>query len=43
VAGHWQAGRLRTAVHATYTLKEIALVHEILERRQNLGRVVVTV
>lgn len=43
VAGHWAAGRLRTAVHARFPLDEIGRVHEVLDGRRNLGRVVVTI
>jgi NADPH2:quinone reductase len=41
-AGHWSAGRLRTAVHATFPLTGTARAHELLERRANLGRIVIT-
>lgn len=41
-AGYWSAGRLRTAVHATFPLTETARAHELLDRRANLGRIVIT-
>jgi NADPH:quinone reductase len=41
-AGYWSAGRLRTAVHATFPLTEAARAHELLDRRANLGRIVIT-
>jgi NADPH2:quinone reductase len=42
VAEHWRAGLLRTAVHARFPLGDTVRVHEILDSRRNLGRVVVT-
>jgi NADPH:quinone reductase len=40
--GYWSAGHLRTAVHATFPLTGTARAHELLERRANLGRIVIT-
>jgi NADPH2:quinone reductase len=42
VADLWAAGRLHSTVHARFPLAEVAAVHEILDARANLGRVVVT-
>lgn len=41
VLDHYRTGRLTTAVHATLPLAEAARAHEILESRENLGRVVI--
>jgi NADPH:quinone reductase len=38
----WSAGRLRAAVHATFPLADTARAHDLLDRRANLGRIVVT-
>jgi NADPH2:quinone reductase len=43
VAGYWNAGRLRTAIHARFPLQDTASVHEILQNRENLGRLVTTI
>jgi NADPH2:quinone reductase len=40
VAEHWIAGRLRTAIHARFPLQDTASVHETLESRRTLGRLV---
>jgi NADPH2:quinone reductase len=42
IAELWGAGRLRTAVHATFPLTATARAHEVLDSRANLGRVIVT-
>jgi NADPH:quinone reductase len=39
VTEHAAAGRLRTAVHARLPLTEAAKAHQILENREQLGRV----
>jgi NADPH2:quinone reductase len=36
----WQAGELRPAVHATCPLSATATIHDTLDRRANLGRLV---
>ncbi|MGH3377228.1 MAG: quinone oxidoreductase family protein [Actinoallomurus sp.] len=41
VADHAVAGRLRTAVHATFPLTEVVKVHQLLDDRGQLGRVLV--
>jgi NADPH:quinone reductase-like Zn-dependent oxidoreductase len=41
VAGHAAAGRLRTAVHATFPLTDVVKVHQLLDDRGQLGRVLV--
>lgn len=43
VAEHWSAGLLRTAIHARFPLQNTAAVHETLESRRNLGRLVTPV
>jgi NADPH2:quinone reductase len=40
VAEHWNAGLLHTAIHARFPLQDTASVHETLESRRNLGRLV---
>lgn len=41
VGEHAAAGRLRTAVHATFPLAEVAKAHQALDDRAQLGRVLV--
>jgi NADPH2:quinone reductase len=41
VADHVAAGRLRTSVHATFPLTEVAEAHRLLEDRTHLGRILV--
>ena len=36
----WQSGELRPTVHATYPLTEVARIHETLDARANLGRLI---
>ena len=40
VAGLWRAGVLRSAVHARLPFERVAAIHEILDGRANIGRVV---
>lgn len=42
VTRRWQSGELRPVVHATHPLAEVARIHEILDARANLGRLVAT-
>ena len=41
VADHAVAGRLRTAVHATFPLADVVKVHQLLDDRGQLGRILV--
>jgi NADPH:quinone reductase len=41
IAEHATAGRLRTAVHATFPLADVAKAHQVLDERGQLGRVLV--
>ncbi|TDO62457.1 NADPH2:quinone reductase [Kribbella sp. VKM Ac-2571] len=43
VTRRWQSGELRPIVHATYPLAEVARIHETLDARTSLGRLVATV
>ncbi|MEU4190609.1 zinc-binding dehydrogenase [Kribbella sp. NPDC026611] len=43
VTRRWQAGELRPVVDATYPLAEVARIHEALDARSNLGRLIATV
>ena len=43
VAEHFAGRRLRPAVHVVVPLTDVVRAHEILDKRANLGRVVVTV
>ncbi|TDW60622.1 quinone oxidoreductase family protein [Kribbella pratensis] len=40
VIRRWQTGELRPVVHATYPLTEVARIHETLDARANLGRLI---
>jgi NADPH2:quinone reductase len=40
VTRRWQSGELRPIVHATHPLAEVARIHETLDARTNLGRLV---
>ncbi len=40
VIRRWRAGELRPAVHATYPLTEVARIHETLDARTSLGRLI---
>jgi NADPH2:quinone reductase len=40
VVRRWQAGDLRPVVDTTYPLAEVARLHEILDARKNLGRLI---
>jgi len=41
IAEHAAEGRLRTAVHATFSLDEVAKAHQVLDDRAQLGRLLV--
>jgi NADPH2:quinone reductase len=40
VTRRWQSGDLRPAVHATYPLADVSRIHETLEARAHLGRLI---
>jgi NADPH:quinone reductase len=40
VTRRWQAGELRPVVHATHPLTEVARIHEALDARTSLGRLI---
>ncbi len=42
VTRRWQSGELRPIVHATHPLADVARIHETLDARTNLGRLVAT-
>jgi NADPH2:quinone reductase len=42
VTRRWQNGELRPIVDATFPLTEVARIHEKLDARSNLGRLVAT-
>jgi len=42
VTRRWQSGDLRTVVHATYPLTDVVRIHETLDARANLGRLIAT-
>jgi NADPH2:quinone reductase len=42
VTRRWQSGELRPVVHATHPLADVAGIHETLDARTNLGRLVAT-
>jgi len=40
VIRRWQTGKLRPVVHATHPLADVARIHETLDARANLGRLI---
>ncbi|MER7251628.1 zinc-binding dehydrogenase [Kribbella sp. NPDC000426] len=40
VVRRWQSGELRPIIHATYPLTDVARIHESLDARENLGRLI---
>ncbi|MFI5690816.1 zinc-binding alcohol dehydrogenase family protein [Kribbella sp. NPDC051586] len=40
VTRRWQSGELRPVVHATHPLTDVARIHETLDARANLGRLI---
>jgi NADPH2:quinone reductase len=42
VTRRWQTGDLRPIVHATHPLTDVARIHQTLDARTNLGRLVAT-
>ncbi|TKK78309.1 zinc-binding dehydrogenase [Kribbella jiaozuonensis] len=40
VIRRWQSGDLRPVVHATHPLTDVARIHETLDARENLGRLI---
>ncbi|MGW7679309.1 quinone oxidoreductase family protein [Kribbella sp. NPDC054772] len=40
VTRRWQSGELRPVVHATHPLADVARIHETLDARANLGRLI---
>lgn len=40
VVRRWQSGDLRPVVHATHPLTDVARIHETLDARENLGRLI---
>ena len=40
VTRRWQTGDLRPIVHATHPLTDVARIHETLDARKNLGRLI---
>ncbi|WP_329482462.1 zinc-binding dehydrogenase [Kribbella sp. NBC_01510] len=42
VTRRWQSGDLRPVVHATYPLTDVVRIHETLDARTNLGRLIAT-
>lgn len=42
VTRRWQSGELRPIVHTTHPLADVARIHETLDARTNLGRLVAT-
>jgi NADPH2:quinone reductase len=42
VTRRWQSGELRTAIHDTYALTDVADIHHVLDNRANLGRLIAT-
>lgn len=42
VTRRWQSGDLRPVVHATYPLTDVVRIHETLDARANLGRLIAT-
>ncbi|MGW6198617.1 quinone oxidoreductase family protein [Kribbella sp. NPDC055110] len=42
VVRRWQSGELRPIVHATHPLADVARIHETLDARANLGRLIAT-
>jgi NADPH2:quinone reductase len=42
VVRRWQSGDLRPIVHATHPLTDVARIHETLDARENLGRLIAT-